>query len=574
MRHGFWVAAVVAFAAALRLVFVVVTQHDPVFRIPYLDGAFYHVWARSLAEGRGDFQGPYFLGPLYPHFLSWFIRAFGPDPFHVRLLQSAFGVCGAGLVYGLGARSFGRRAGLLGAIAFGAYGPLAFYEGLLVMESLVTTLVLMSCFVLRMPDRSGWLRGALVGALLGLAALGRPTVLVLAPVVAMALGRNRSLVAATAASLLVLSPVVLRNVRAGGPWVLTTNGGVNFFAGNNEKANGRFREPPGIRFFAGPILDAGAFSESLPPAVASRALTVRAVAGDATASDSGLWYARAWSWIASHPGDFGYLLLRKSWLTLQAREVAQIESYDYHASRLWPLRLFGVDFTWIWPLAFLGIWRAWRSRVAGSGILAGFAAGMLFPCIAFFVTSRYRLGGLPFLCVFAGAGAMQLWTWFEARRLGAMTVGLVCLVPVTVATRLGAAPPKGAAGWEHAQMAERLYTAGDLEACIEFQEKAAAELPNRVEVQLNLALYWSERGTAADLERAESRLRELVRQHPRQAILHFNYGAILEQRGNIPAAIASWRETLRLEPGFEPARSRLLQHAPPLLGQPQATPDK
>lgn len=572
-RNIGWAAGVAAFAAVLRLVFVLATRTDPVFRIPYLDGAFYHVWARSLAAGRGDFDGPYFLGPLYPYFVSGLVRLFGPDPIAVRLVQSLFGVACAVVVFALGRRCAGRRAGVLGAMAFAAYGPLAFYEGLVVMESLVTTLVLLSCAVLVTTSWRQERRGAAAGALLGLAALGRPTVLVLLPVAALVLGR-RGFAAAMAAALLVLAPAVVRNGRAGS-WTLTTNGGINFFAGNNERATGRFREPPGIRFFAAPILDVAASDAPLPPAVAARALNVRAVAGDAVAADSRLWAGRAWSWIASHPGDFAVLLVRKAWLVLQAREVAQIESYEYHARRLWPLRLFAVDFTWIWPLAALGLWHCRRRRVTAAAPLAAFAAGMLVPCIVFFVTSRYRLGALPFLCVFAGVGAAQLWAWIADRRIGSVLAALACLVPLGVATRLGAQPPKGAAGWEHAQMAERLYAAGDLEGCIGFQERAAAELPDRLEVQLNLALYWSERDAGSDLQRADALLRDLARRHPQSALVLFNLGAVLEQRGEVRDAVAAWREALRLEPGFEPARSRLLRYAPqaPTARQRDATND-
>src|SRR5262245_61162675 len=101
----------IAGVALLRAVFVCATRADPVFRVPYLDGAFYHTWARSLAAGQGDFRGPYFLAPLYPHAVSWLYRLFGPDPFVVRVAQSLLGVVDAALVLVLGLRLFGRTAG-------------------------------------------------------------------------------------------------------------------------------------------------------------------------------------------------------------------------------------------------------------------------------------------------------------------------------------------------------------------------------------------------------------------------------------------------------------------------------
>src|SRR6185436_16131929 len=116
--------ACIAAATLLRAVFLITTRHDPAFSIPDLDEAFYHLWARSLAERQGDFQGPYFVGPLYPHAVSWLYRLFGPDPFAVRVVQGVFGVAVVALVWSLGRRLFGGAAGIAAAVLVTLYGPL------------------------------------------------------------------------------------------------------------------------------------------------------------------------------------------------------------------------------------------------------------------------------------------------------------------------------------------------------------------------------------------------------------------------------------------------------------------
>jgi tetratricopeptide (TPR) repeat protein len=571
-------AAVVAAAALAHFGFLVATRADPVFRVPYLDGAFYHTWARSLAEGRGDFQGPYFLGPLYPYALSLLYRLFGPEPMAARAVQSVLGVLDAWLVLQLGRHVFGTAAGVAAAALCGLYGPLVFHANLLVMELLLLTLGLAALVILVVPGWSGVRRGALAGALLGLATLGRPTVLVAAPLAWMALQHpapargarrasarrrmrleGRAVAACSLAWLVVLAPVLVRNARLGAGPVVSTNGGVNFYAGNSPDANGRFRAPPGVEFFTAPVFGTG--SENLPTAVAARALTVGAVAGTDAAADSRAWMARARAWILAQPGDWVALLLRKAWLVLQAREVAQIESYDFNRERLKLLRAFAVDFSWIWPLAALGVWRARRERRRGAALVAGWAAAMLFPCIAFFVTSRYRLSAVPPLAVLAGGGAATLGAWLVQRQGRRLALAALVLVPIAAVTRMGGAPPRGAAGWERAQMAERLYALGDLEGAIAWQERAAAVLPERYEVQLNLALYWSERARGDDVQRAEALLRQVVQQRPRSdralALVLFNLGAVLEQQGRTAEARAQWAAALRLDPSLEAARQRL-----------------
>ncbi len=553
-----WCVLVVAFATLQRLVFLMVTRNDPVFRVPYLDGAFYHGWARSLAAGLGDFRGPYFLGPLYPHFVALLYRIGSADPWIVRVVQSAIGVASTGLVYAIAAHCFGVRAGILAALAFTLYGPVVFYENLMLQESLLMALGLTAAWLVMVPQRRPLLRAVAVGALIGAAALGRATALAALPVLlwgVRARGDRRPhvLVACVLACSAVLAPTVFRNARQGAV-TLTTNGGVNFYAGNGPGANGRFREPPGIAFFRNPVFA----TPQVPPAVAARALDVKSIAGTDAAADSDAWTTRTWQSIASDPARFVRLILRRIWLVGQAREIAQVESYAFQSRRVRLLRLWFVDFGWLWPLAILGVWNGWTWARTRTLMVAAFAAAMLFTCIGFFVTTRYRLAAVPFVAVLAGFGLSSAVEMVRHRNARRTAVALAIVLVAGIVTRLGARPPRGSEGWESAQMAERLYALGDLEGAIREQERAAAIVPERLEVQLNLALYWSERGASGDLERAEGTVRELLRRAPDNVLLHFNLGVLLEQQGRMAEARAAWAEALRLDPGFEPARSRLL----------------
>ncbi len=550
-------------AALLRLAFVWTTRGDPVFRVPYLDGAFYHVWARSLAEGLGDFQGPYFLAPLYPYALSGLYASVGSSMLVVRLAQTLLGVADVVLILAVGRRLFGRRASMLAAGLFALQGSLVFYEGLLVLEPLLVTLTLgaFAALVLQPPMRLG--HASISGALFGLATLARGTALLAAPFAMAFLVRVRwrYVLVFCVVWMAVLTPVLVRNARQGGGPVLTTNAGVNFYAGNAPESNGRFRQPPGVQFFTAPLAHAE-LQGQLPSALAERALTVEAVAGTAEAAHSWQWFDRSWQWVRSEPGAFAALVLRKAGLVLQGREIAQIESLAFHRQRLGAFRLFPVDLTWVLPLAALGVWLTRRQRSSEQRLALGMVVATLLPCVLFFVTARYRLPSLPFLALFAGAGALQMFEWLRARRSRELVIATLACVVMGALTRVGAQPPRRAPGWNNAQMAERVYALGDLDAAIGYQEEAARWLPNRTEVLLNLALYWSERNTPADLERAEELLRRLARDAPQQPLVLFNLGVILEQRGRLDEARHAWQRALQLDPTFQPARERLQDAAP------------
>ncbi|UCE02083.1 MAG: tetratricopeptide repeat protein [Candidatus Latescibacterota bacterium] len=568
VRRERFALTLVALAAVGRAACIGATHDDPLFRVPYLDGAFYHVWARSLAQGVGDFQGPYFLAPLYPHALSWLYRLFGADPFVARVAQSVLGVVDVALLYLVARHLFGVLAGTLATVLFALYGTLLLYEGLLVLEPLLLTLLLSAFCALVLMRGSA--RALVSGAALGAATVARGTALLAAPVVVWALwntrasGRSASLwrreiALCFAVWFLVLLPVLVRNHRAGGGVVLTTNVGVNFYAGNGPGANGRFRQPPGVQFFTAPLAHVARQDASLPSALAERALTVEAVAGTKHAADSSAWLARSWSWIQAQPTQFLFLLARKAGLVLQSREIGQIESPEFHRQRLAPLRLFFVDLLILLPLAAFGASWALRQRRPGTSMVLGFAIATLLPCVLFFVTARYRVSAVPYLALLAGVGAATLVEWGRARRWGLVVAAGLLLLLLALLTRVGAAPPRSAPGWQNAQMAERVYAIGDLDGAIRYQEAAAQWLPNRMEVQLNLALYWSERNRGEDLARAEQVLRRLLERDPRQPVVLFNLGVILEQAGRVDEAARAWRETLRLEPQFTPARERLRQ---------------
>ena len=582
-------------AMVLRVAVVLATRHDLVFRVPYLDAAFYHFWAQSLATHNGDFVDAYFLGPLYPHVLSWIYRIGWTDILVLRLLQTLLGCINLALVLHLGRRLHSPTAGLVAALLLAFHGTLFFYEGILVMESLMTTLILGACTLLLLPVAQRPARvGAIIGAglLLGVATVGRGTVLLLLPVSLWMLWRplplNGKLLGRTPADAappdrlgqwvglaplllvvawaLCLVPQLRHNAARGSTWTLTTNAGVNFYAGNHEGSRGRFRPPPGVAFFQDMVdLNAAHLSEnadssrkSLPPALAKRALTTRAVTASDRAADSAYWFQQAGAWIAAKPMDYAGLLLRKTALVMQGHEIGQIESPSFHRQRLPLLRVFWVGWSLLLSLAVVGAWSGLRNRGNRAVVLrlTLLILTLLLPCIAFFVTARYRLVAVPLLCVLAGMGATTLFSQWRQQR-SRFWICLLLLIVVFALTRVGGKPSPSRQAWENAQMAERLYTSGQLDEAIAYQEVAQQLQPQRLEIQLNLALYWSERGAVGDLQGAEQMLRGLAGRFPDRPVVLFNWASLLEQTGDTTGARRVYRRVLELDPALEAARQNL-----------------
>ena len=117
---------------------------------------------------------------LFQSLLSLEYRIFGVTPLGGRLLSVAFGMATVGLTYAIGARLYGRRAGVLAALLIGLMpymvvvnrqvlldGPMVFFTSL--------ALYLLIRFV--QSERVGWLYAAAVA--LGLATLTKETAILL-----------------------------------------------------------------------------------------------------------------------------------------------------------------------------------------------------------------------------------------------------------------------------------------------------------------------------------------------------------------------------------------------------------
>jgi 4-amino-4-deoxy-L-arabinose transferase-like glycosyltransferase len=234
-RLTFWYALGAIAAGGLLLRLWVVLVQRPTADEPggsaYLlagDAYFYHWQGRALADGLG-FIDPYrwqAIGekvpsaaatPLYSVFLgavSWF-GAQGVTAH--RVASSVLGVTGVVLLALVARKIAGDRAGLLAAGIAALYPMLWINDGMLLSEVVVIpTLALVLLLGYRFWEQATLLRAGLMGASIGIAALGAPEVLILFVLLAVPLVlrmddkgwkvRARTLGVIVLAGLVVLAP--------------------------------------------------------------------------------------------------------------------------------------------------------------------------------------------------------------------------------------------------------------------------------------------------------------------------------------------------------------------------------
>ena len=433
--------AVFIVALGLRLGYMAQTMQGPLFDTFLTDARWHAEWATQIAEGRWHPDRPLFRAPLYPLFLAGIRLATGDGFLWARIVQHVLGALSCVMVALLGARVFSERVGWIAGAVCALYVPLIYFENELLIPSLAIAFFLATLLVVeRAERRPAWFRWGVAGLLLGLCAVARPTFLLLGPVVVLWWlmqrraerpwrRRMRDAVIFTAGVVLPIVPVTVHNRVTGGEWALiSTQGGTNFFIGNNPAADGKTAvafAPPRWEEHNEYVDNVWWASRVNAEALSGRQLSDSQV--------SRFWFNRGLAFWRDQPAPALGLLLRKAYYLLNGFEIESNRSM--YLDRLWSSiatvllsseqALIAYPFGLLGPLALIGL--CWRGR---GRPLAGLMRWMIL-CyavliIAFFVNGRFRVPLTPLLALFAADAVLRLISAARARKYA--TVRIVSFV--------------------------------------------------------------------------------------------------------------------------------------------------
>jgi tetratricopeptide (TPR) repeat protein len=570
-RFG-WPLALFLLSAALRAIHLATVVDSKYFTHLGLDPLFFDEWAKRIAAGDWLGGGIFYQDPLYPYFLGALYSLFGVHHVPAVAVQLLLGSLVAPMVFAASSPWFGRRAAIVSGLLAATYLPSIYYEAILLKTWMDVFLATTALLALSRAVASCRLRTwAATGLVLGLSVLSRGNLLLVVAALAVwvfldgkALGegttRGRALKAALVlvlGTVVVLGTTAVRNWWVGGRWVLTTaQGGQNFYIGNNPLAHsGRYEAPPFLR--TNPKHEERDFAAEAERRTGRRL---------DPAETSGYWFREGLSWISSHPVDWLVLTSRKIRVYWSAYEVP--DNLDYYAYRetapvlRWPLPGFGL----VVPLGLLGAILAWRRPGWPRGLLV-YVAAYFLSVILFFVIARYRMAMIPALLPFAGFGAVELWGRIRlglrdrslrpaagrAALLAAAALALVNL-PVRapanhwayrVASAVGLPAVPESSSVAHFNIGVLLAKEGDLGAAEDELREALRQDPGHVEVHVELGKVLARQGR--DREAIDFYRRATDFAPGRPDIRHV-LGLLYRRVGDLPAAEASFREALRLDP--------------------------
>ena len=388
--------AVLVLAAGLRVAHVLSLRPLPLFERLIVDSEVYDAWGQRIAAGDllSRFQPqPFFMDPLYSYALGAVYATAGRSVLLVRLLQVALGVGTCALVAILGRRVRDAASGNLAALLLALYAPAIFQEG--EFEKTALGVFLATAALVLFLGRS-WQWKLSAGLVLGLSALTRGNVLLVAPWAALFLAWRRdwrSLAAFAAGVSIAISPATIRNRVVSGDWVLTTSmTGQNLYQGNNpSNPDGAYHPLPFVRPMS---LHEPEDFQAEAERRAGHALTVNGT--------SAFWIRETFRHVAAAPGFAARAVAGKLGLFWSDVEIPDTWDMRFIARYSPVLRMPLVPFSLVVALFVLGIVPASRSE--DGRIVLGYVGAYCVSILAFFVLSRYRLHAVPALAAVSGAG--------------------------------------------------------------------------------------------------------------------------------------------------------------------------
>ena len=344
-----------------------------------------------------------FRAPGYPFFLAAIYTIFGHHFLAVRMIQCLLDAITIIFIFFIARLIFDHRAATLSALIFAVYRLFIYTASTFFPTTVFIFLLSIIMFLLlSIEQKRTILKMVLSGVILGLAVLTVPTVLVFVPFalswILFGLGNLNSKTVLSCfiiflSIVLALFPWLLRKYKIyRKPFVIATNGGYNFWMGNNQWAD----ESSGNT-----IQRSGYLLKKLNQA------------GSDTEKES-IYYQDAFEFIKKHPKRLVTLTLQK---TLNLWRLYLMPDTGYKTKALLSKMLGAASFG---PMSFLAIWGillSWRQKKKYSVLfmLLFFSFTMMY---SLFITKvRLRLPLDPYLIILASYGAWILVqsAWRKAR---------------------------------------------------------------------------------------------------------------------------------------------------------------
>jgi len=514
-------------------------------------------WAREIISGSFWGDEAYFRGPLYPYLLAFFLKITGDSIFWARLFQAIISAGSATILFLLGTRLLNRTVGIISALAYTLYGTLMLYEAMLLIPVLFNFLNIFGVYLMMINrgkfDLKRWL---IIGIVFGLSAVARPNILLLVPLFMIwiywgfsELKNIKKRLTLPAIFLLgILIPVLsitTRNYMKTDELILiSSQGGVNFYIGNNPEAEGLTMLMPEID-----LNESISWSQFIDAtnSAAEKEAGKKLTAGE----ESSFWSKKAWSYIFSNPVNFIEITYKKliyfftGFENSDQTDIYQTRQYSSLLSiTLWK-NIFYFPFGLLSPFTIVGVIALWKRRKDLS-LLYIFIIGYIPTVILFLVTARHRLPIIPFMIILAAYGGTALYERLKKKDWKAFLKLILPFIVILIFSN----QTYFDIGFEnefqtHYNLALTYKRQGNLPMAEQEYKKALAEFSESAVTLNSLGYVQFEMGKT---DQAMSNYRKALRIDPNYAESYNNIGLIFESKADYENALQYYHKAISLDP--------------------------
>ncbi len=246
--YPLWIA--LSLGLVLRFIHLYMFSKSALFAPIGLDELYHHFWALDIASGNLIADGVFFRAPLYPYLLGTVYWLGDGSLLLARLPGLISGMVSIYLAW-FASLEFTNRKSIAGlaAIVFAVNPVFIYFESRLLLDFLLIPFILIVILSLQRADKKGGYL-FLAGLSSGFFIITRPTFLALIPFLCAYIYLSHrkfvKLLPFLLATALPVLPVFISNLSHGSTTLVASQGGINFFIGNNEQADGVSASFPGL----------------------------------------------------------------------------------------------------------------------------------------------------------------------------------------------------------------------------------------------------------------------------------------------------------------------------------------
>jgi tetratricopeptide (TPR) repeat protein len=531
----------------LRIIYINEISDAIYIKYPASDSLLYLQWGREIAAGSCFGDRVFYMSPVYSYFLALVSILSDNTVYVMQVIQALLNTATIFIIYYAAKRIFSQPAAYISASLAALYYIFIFYSGLILIEILHTFILsLFLLYLLKVSNEIKVKHFITAGLLFGLLILFRGNIILFLPVFLIWLyfRHNREIKNLLKPALLFLAGVflplivvALNNYIAEKDFViLTSNGGINFYLGNNPDATGIYMNPKEF---------------SLVTDLTGHNYAERQTGRDMTPGEvSDFWFSQGLQYIRENPLAAAELFIKKILLFIDDSENPQSAAMDssFFAEDSVIMKLPLPGFYFIFLFAIAGILLSLH-KSKEFNILLLFLLVYIIASALFFVTGRFRVPVTPIFVIFSGAGVSALYYIIKEKKFRLLVKPAV-VVAVLLFLNFTVTPQFTFSSYDAFNHLGKVhYENKEFDKAIEYYSRSI-ELKDDYGTYTALGNALAAKG---DFKKAWEAYTAAINRNPGYELAWFNLGSLNIQMRRHEEALSNFNKVIELNPSFEEA---------------------